>query len=806
MMKRYFLNQTILLCSLLFLPAIGAAQVTQADYERAAGLRAKYQNLAINIVDRPTWIGKTSRFWYRKSVKGGNEFVLVDAETMTKKPAFDHEKLAASLSTAMNKKYTAVTLPFMSLTFVDNEQAIEFVADAARWRCGLSDYTCQNRGPATAGGPFARQDSNPEEEPPAEYGNDVIDGMVDLASPMQQGIQNQSQPGQFPGRQQDQEPRPKTSPDGKWEALIQNYNVYLREKGRKETMALSFDGSEGDYYTLSSISWSPDSTRLVAYCVRPGFKRQVHYVESSPADQLQPKHSTREYAKPGDTLDIAQPVLFDLTSKKAVMIDSALFANPYSLSNPVWRKDSRAFTFEYNQRGHQVYRVIEVDAATAKPRALATEQSATFIDYRPLLPNPRDTGKKYRYDLNDGREFIWASERDGWNHLYLYDGVTGKPKNQITRGNWVVRAVDKVDEQKRQIWFQASGMYPGKDPYFVHYYRINFDGTGLTPLTETDANHTVAFSDDMKYYVDTWSRVDKPTVSELRRTEDHKIVMDLEAGDVSALVAAGWRPPEIFTAMGRDGKTDIWGVIYRPANFDPAKKYPVIESIYAGPQGSFVPKTFSATAQPLTELGFIVVQMDGMGTNNRSKAFHDVAFKDLADAGFADRILWHKALAARYPYYDLSRVGIYGTSAGGQNALGALLFHPEFYRVAVSNSGCHDNRMDKIWWNEQWMSWPLGPQYAASSNVDNAYRLRGNLLLVMGEMDTNVDPSSTLQVVNALIKANKKFDLLFVPGGGHGAGGAYGQRLLQDFFVHHLLGVEPPEWNGSTPFKDTSSN
>jgi dipeptidyl aminopeptidase/acylaminoacyl peptidase len=272
--------------------------------------------------------------------------------------------------------------------------------------------------------------------------------------------------------------------------------------------------------------------------------------------------------------------------------------------------------------------------------------------------------------------------------------------------------------------------------------------------------------------------------------------MDLEKGDLTALAAAGWKAPEPFTALGRDSKTEIWGVIFRPTNFDASKKYPVVEQIYAGPQGSFVPKTWTGTAQQLAELGFIVVQIDGMGTNNRSKAFHDVAFKNLADAGFADRILWHKAVAAKYPWYDATRVGLYGTSAGGQNALGGLLFHPEFYKVGVANSGCHDNRMDKIWWNEQWMSWPLGPQYAASSNVDNAHKLEGRLLLVLGEMDTNVDPASTLQVVNALIKANKKFDLLYVPGGGHGAGGAYYQHLLQDFFVHHLLGLEPPDWNG----------
>ncbi len=280
--------------------------------------------------------------------------------------------------------------------------------------------------------------------------------------------------------------------------------------------------------------------------------------------------------------------------------------------------------------------------------------------------------------------------------------------------------------------------------------------------------------------------------------EDNKQLMVLEKVDAQKLFAAGWYAPEVFTAKGRDGTTDIWGVIYKPTHFDPKKKYPVIEDIYAGPQGSFVPKTFTTRTERLTELGFVVVQMDGMGTNNRSKAFHDVAWHNLKDAGFPDRILWHKAAAAKYPWYDISRVGIFGTSAGGQSAMGALLFHPEFYKVAVSNSGCHDNRMDKIWWNELWMGWPVGPQYSESSNVDNAYRLQGKLMLVVGEMDKNVDPASTFQVADRLIKANKTFDLFYVPGGGHGAGGEYGQRKLEDFFVHNLLGQETPDWNAST--------
>jgi dipeptidyl aminopeptidase/acylaminoacyl peptidase len=682
---------------------------------------------------------------------------------------------------------------------VDQQRAIEFGAAGFRWKCSLASYEC-TKGTALGERPGAGGGRPPEDEwlaagedllaSPAVLEPEVQDGIELL--PPQERLQNPQQRGGPAGGAQEEEARP--SPDGNWEAVIENYNVHLRKKGERETTSLSYDGSEGNYYTLRSVAWAPDSKRLVAYRTRPGYNREVHLIESSPADQLQPKHSTIQYRKPGDVLDHPRPVLFEIESKKAMLIDDAAFPNPYNLTPPVWWKDGRGFTFEYNQRGHQLYRVVEVDAQTGAARAMITEESKTFVDYRVLNENRTDTGKRFRYDIADGKEIIWGSERDGWEHLYLLDGATGRVKNQITKGEWIVRYVDHVDEAKRQIWFRAAGMNAGQDPYFTHYYRINFDGTGLVALTEADGDHTVQYSKDRKFYVDTWSRVDQAPVSQLRRTEDRKVILELEKADISALVAAGWKAPEVFVAKGRDGKTDIWGVIHRPTNFDAKRKYPVIEAIYAGPQGSFVPKAFSGFANPLTELGFIVVQIDGMGTNNRSKAFHEVIWKNLGDAGFADRILWHKAVAAKYPWYDISRVGIYGNSAGGQNALGALLFHPEFYKVAVSNSGCHDNRMDKIWWNELWMSWPLGPHYEASSNMVNAQRLQGKLMLIVGELDTNVDPSSTLQVANQLIKNNKPFDLLFVPGGGHGAGGDYGQHMLRDFFVRHLLGVTPPEW------------
>jgi dipeptidyl aminopeptidase/acylaminoacyl peptidase len=354
-------------------------------------------------------------------------------------------------------------------------------------------------------------------------------------------------------------------------------------------------------------------------------------------------------------------------------------------------------------------------------------------------------------------------------------------------------------------------MYPGKDPYFVHSYRINMDGTGLTTFTKSDATHTVRFSADNEYYLDSYSRVDLPPVLELRRTSDQSLLLTLEKADATALLATGWRPPEAFVAKGRDGTTDIYGVIVRPTNFNPKKTYPVVEYIYAGPHDSFVPKAWGVQwgMQAQAELGFIVAQIDGMGTSNRSKAFHDVAWRNIGDAGFPDRIKWHQAVAARYPQYDIKSVGIYGGSAGGQNAMGALLFHPEFYKVAVSFAGCHDNRMDKIWWNEQWMGWPLGPQYDASSNVTNAARLRGKLLLLVGELDENVDPSSTFQVANALITANKTFDLFVFPNGDHAVGrrgplAPYGDRKQWDYFVHHLLHVEPPDRNADATRRPSS--
>jgi len=741
-----FTLRTAFAIAAVFLAAPVSAQGTAADYKNAEYLRTRFYGLVEGIVDEPTFSADSKTLVYRRTrMGGGAEFVQVDVATLMKSPGFDHDAIAKSLAGATSRPWGGGNLPFPKYTLSPDRVSMEFEAVGARWRCLFADSAC------TKLEDFTR--------PPAANG-------MGFRKPI--GMGKPERPSRDAVK----------SPDGKSEAFERENNLFVRDVAAGTERRLTFDGAEANYYVVTRDSWSPDSSMLAVSRVTPGEERYVNYVESSPESQLQPILTELFYR---------QPVLINAATGAATVIDRKLFPNAYSQSEPKWWKDGRGFYIRYNQRGHQVYRVIEVNRQGVA-RAIVDEQAKTYIEY---------SSKTVFEPVDDGREIVWMSERDGWCHLYLYDGVKGVVKKQITKGPWAVRAVIDVDEKRREITFSANGMRPGEDPYFVHYYRIGFDGTGLVALTDGAGTHTVTFSPGKSVYVDTWSRVDLAPVTQLRRTSDGKVLLELERGSTDALASAGWVAPEPFIAKGRDGVTDIYGLIIKPTNFDPAKSYPVIESIYAGPQGAFTPKSFAAyrPMQAQAELGFIVVQMDGMGTNYRSKAFHDVAWKNLKDAGFPDRILWHKAVAAKYPWYDISRVGIYGGSAGGQNAMGALLFHNDFYDAAWAYAGSHDNRMDKIWWNEQYMGWPVGPEYAASSNVDNAKLLQGKLALVVGELDANVDPSSTFQVVNALIKAGKSFDFIFLPGEGHSEGGQYGERRRWDFFVQALMDVTPPDRN-----------
>ena len=827
-----------------------AAQGTRSDYERSAKLRSLTRNKVFRDRVSPNWSEDGSWLWYRvQTAADRHEFVVVDTKRGVRRKAFDHERLAKTLAEAGVRKAQAEQLPISQLRADLEGQSVIFWIKGAWWQCDLKTYKLTRRpaGSEAGGadrlrplnaGPKASRNSSTETEVTfvnlakgktqlfwldtggkrRSYGSVaagasfrqhtyaghvwlVVDEKgkplgvyqargnpttVEITATPAATPAEKARPQQKPKRPGDAKASPPSnhSPDGKWTARIKEHNVYVRPAAGGEEFALSTDGTAEDRYE-GKFYWSPDSKHLVVMRVRPAEEHKVYIIESSPRDQVQPKLQSYNYLKPGDRIRVAKPRLFDVAGRKQVAVSDALFPTPWRIRDIRWSADSSRFTFVYNQRGHQVLRVVAVRAADGAARALVDETSKTFIHY---------SGKFFLRWLDATGELIWMSERDGWNHLYLYDAASGTVKNPITRGEWLVRGVDRVDTEKRQLWFRAGGIHPGQDPYHIHFARVNFDGTGLTVLTEGDGTHSVTFSPDGRFFVDRYSRVDMPPVTELRRTSDGGLVCELERGDWTALLKAGWKPPIRFTARGRDGTTDIYGVIYRPTTLDPEARYPVIEAIYAGPHGSHVPKSFRSFYGPqaMAELGFVLVQIDGMGTNHRSKKFHDVCWKNLADAGLPDRVLWIKAAAARYPYMDATRVGIYGGSAGGQSAAGAVMVHGDFYKVAVADCGCHDNRMDKIWWNEQWMGWPVGPEYAANSNVTLAKGLRGKLLLIVGELDRNVDPASTMQVVNALIKADKDFDLLVIPGAGHGAAGTrYGRRRQADFFVRHLLGVEP---------------
>jgi dipeptidyl aminopeptidase/acylaminoacyl peptidase len=456
-------------------------------------------------------------------------------------------------------------------------------------------------------------------------------------------------------------------------------------------------------------------------------------------------------------------------------------------SNVWWSADVAKLRYRHMYRGYRKVTMMEVDTATGTSRAVIEETSETRI-------HPTNTFAAYAGQ----NTILWTSRRSGWRHLYSVDAAT-RNATPLTSGEWEIRGAPVVDEEKGKIWFEAGGREPDRDPYLVHQYVMNLDGSDLKLLTPEAAQHVPQWSSDRGHFVDTYSRVDQPPVHVLRNGADGTIIKELRRGDDAPLREKGWTRIEPFKAKGRDGKTDIYGNIYRPTNLDPAKKYPVIEYIYAGPHAAHTAKTYRVTSQlhRLAELGFICVQMDGMGTDYRGKAFHDVSHKNLGDAGFPDRIAWIKAAAARYPQMDLSPgVGIFGYSAGGYDSTRALLAYGDFYSAAVSLAGNHDHRTDKTWWNELWMGWPMGPEYEAQANPTNAHKLTGKLLLIHGENDTNVNiHGSTMRLAAALIKADKDFDMFIMPGRGHNLAGTYIERKIAQHFVRSLYGKEPGRTN-----------
>jgi len=770
--------------SLILAAALAAAplmaQGTKADYERAMSLGRRTENRVLRAHVEPHWLPGNNAFWYRAEQGGGkSENVLIDCEKGTRTAGYQAPNLVGQALAPLERlRPSKNSTDETNLTFI-NKTATDIICFWINTEGGRQKYATIKPGDKYEQHTFTGhvwQVETPSGESLGVYeardggGEAIIDGTRNVPK---------TEP-----RRRDEAPRRPMATKSPYRPFIRDNNVWLRNRDTNEEIPLTRDGKPEDHYKEPMLI-SPDGAHLVCLQEIPAQEHPVTFIESSPKDQVQPKVHTQNYLKPGDRIAVERPRLFDLNKRQPIPVDEALFKNPWDLSDLRWAPDSSQFTFLFNQRGHQVLRIVAVDANTGAARALVEEKSATFVDY----------SQKTWSRWTEAGDLLWASERDGWNHLYNFDAKTGTLKNQITKGEWVMRGVERVDEAKRQLWVRVAGIVHGQDPYYVHLARVNFDGSGFALLTEGDGTHTWQFSPDGRWLLDTYSRVDLPPVTELRNAETGKLVCAVEKAEAGPLLTAGWTAPERFVAKGRDGKTDIYGVIYRPSNFDPAKKYPVVEEIYAGPHGFFVPKEWGRQLRQhsIAELGFIVVQIDGMGTNWRSRAFHDVAWRNLKDAGFPDRIAWMKAAATSRPWMDLTRVGIYGGSAGGQNALAGLLHFGDFYKVGVADCGCHDNRMDKIWWNEAWLG-EVGPWYADNSNVTHAAKLTGKLLLVVGELDTNVDPASTMQVAAALQRANKDYELLTVAGSNHGAAETpYGSRRRMDFLVRNLWHTEPRE-------------
>ena len=810
----------------MFAGVPGSAQDVRPAMEKAEQFGKQAASLVTHNEVRPFWAKEAARLVYR--VNTGNKqhrYFQVDLTSGAKSPAFDHEALAQALAQAAGKDVRADAMPLDDLDPTAEPGTLRFRAFGKGWRydnakkllapdqvppqdAGLlapgaasrahgrngdpTELTIENatggeiemfwlagRGQRKSYGKLAPGKSATQQTYAGHVcilsdstGTDLA-GVVAQESPAVARVTGKVEPAPAP-----ENPRGEASPDGKWRAVIHHHNLAIEPVAGGKAIDLTTDGVADDGYD-GPFQWSPDSTRLIAWRAREVPVRQVHLVQSSPPDQLQPKLQSFDYVKPGDPIRQPKPHLFDIAGRREIPLADTLFDNPWQINETAWSEDSSEFSFVYNQRGHQVMRIVGIRADSGTARTILEETSKTFIDY---------SQKFYLHRLPASHELLWASERDGYNHIYLIDETAGTIKRQITRGTWNVREVLEVDEGKRQLLLKIVGVQ-GQDPYHQHVVRVNIDGDQVTRLTAGDGNHAISFSPDRRWFIDKWSRVDLPPVVEVRRADDGALVAELERADDGALRQTGWSRPERFQAKGRDGATDIFGIIIRPTRFDPAKKYPVVEDIYAGPHDHFVPKNYGAWSprNAMAELGFIVVGIDGMGTNWRSRAFHDVCWKNLADSGFPDRIAWIKAAAADRPWMDLTRVGIYGGSAGGQSTLAGLLQHGDFYQVGVADCGCHDNRMDKIWWNEAWMGWPLDESYARNSNVTHAAGLTGKLLLMVGECDHNVDPASTAQVAAALQKAGKYYDMLTIMNSDHGAAETpYGRWRRAEFLVRNL--------------------
>ncbi len=738
-------------------------RLTDADYAHAETfLRSHTTDLVFGASVDAVWLSD-GRFWYRNDTPEGAEFIIVDPAARTRTQIFDQPQLAASISELADTTYAANELPIRDIQLLDDDQTVSFQVGNGRFRCDLDTYLC----------------AEADALPPGPGRNVVV------------------------------------SPDGRLGAFTRDDNLWVRNLETGREFQLTTDGQEDFGYATNNAGWtrsdrpvmlwSPDSRSIATFQHDSRGVGMMYLVSTNVGH---PELDAWKYPMPGDSVvfrlhrvvidldDLDAPRVVRLQMppdvQRSTVCDHIVCGGGWS--DITWTPDASQLVFASVSRGHDTVTLRVADPETGEVRDVYQEVEDTFFNL-----NYRDQNWRVLAETN---EFIWFSQRDDWGHLYLYDLGTGELKHQITQGDWNVLEILRVDQGDRTITFIGNEREPG-DPYFEYLYRVSMDGGEPILLTPDSANHRISLSPSGEYFVDTYSTPTTPPVSVVRNSAGDE-VLALERADISGLLASGWQPPIPFSVKARDGVTDLYGLMFRPTDFDPSLKYPIINHIYPGPQGgsvgsrSFVPSR--GDAQALAELGFIVVELDALGSGpKRSKSFQEFYYGEMGDNGLPDQIDGMRQLAERYPWIDLERVGIYGHSGGGFASTGAILRYPDFFDVAVSQAGNHENRNYEDDWGEQWQGllevYPDGStNYDAAANWQYAKNLEGKLLLAHGTADDNVPPSNTLLVVDALIAANKDFDLIMFPNRTHGFGGSdYMTRRRWDYFVEHLLDATPPD-------------
>ncbi|MGI4750122.1 MAG: DPP IV N-terminal domain-containing protein [Janthinobacterium lividum] len=760
------MNKFLLIILPLALAATANAQrnvLTTGDYEQAEKfLTYNIEPLVDRASIRPNWL-PDGQFWYRILTPQGSEFILINPAKKTRNAAFNQQKLAAALSSATGKTYTAFMLPFRSFSFSADQQAIVFQADGKQWKCDLHTYTIVPDSSVMATG-----------------------SMANAGGRVARGASNQV-----------------LSPDGKKAAFIKDYNLWVRDLTTSQQTQLTTDGIKNFGYATDNagwttsdapiLLWSPDSKKIAT---NKQDERNVSDMYLVTTNVGKPTLRTWKYPLPGDKeIATIQRVIINVDQSKVIVLQippdahRSTFQDDISMEDLNWSPDGSQLAFISTSRDHKQEKVRIADAATGAVREVFQE----------TVPTQYESGwgsANWKF-LPKSNEILWFSERDNWGHLYLYNASNGKLKNQITKGDWVVTKIIRVDEKNRIIYFMADGREP-ENLYFSQFCKIGFNGKHMEVLTPESGNHTVSVSPDSKYFIDSYSKPNVPPVMVLRDLNG-KLIVNLEKTDVSRLAATGWHAPMPITIKAHDGKTDLYGLMFTPTNLDAQKKYPIIDYIYPGPQGGSVGSwSFAASRgdnQALAELGFVVVLIEGTSNPLRSKSFHDMSYGNMSENTLPDQVTGIRQLAQKYSYIDTSRVGIWGHSGGGFATATAMFKYPDFFKVGISESGNHDNRNYEDDWGERYDGLAENSDYAAHANELYAKNLKGKLMLAHGLMDNNVPPQNTLLVVEALEKANKDYDLVVFPNSAHGYGSYsyYMMRRRWDYFVKNLLGAEAPK-------------